>query len=82
MAADINSRAARLTEAQVRGGKTDVIAADYAHMASLLADAAEGDPEEETYGLFPRKGVLQVGADADITLVDMNLEWTVWIKDW
>lgn len=48
MAADINSRAARLTEAQVRGGKTDVIAADYAHMASLLADAAEGDPEEET----------------------------------
>ena len=29
------------------------------------------------YGLFPRKGVLQVGADADITLVDMNLEWTV-----
>lgn len=29
------------------------------------------------YGLFPRKGVLQVGADADITLVDMNMEWTV-----
>lgn len=48
LAADINSRTARLTEAQVRGGKTDVIAADYAHMATLLADAAEGDPEEET----------------------------------
>jgi dihydroorotase len=29
------------------------------------------------YGLFPRKGVIQPGADADITLVDPNAEWTI-----
>ena len=48
IAADLNSRAARLLEEQVRGGKADVMAADYAHMAVLLADAAAGDAEEET----------------------------------
>ena len=31
----------------------------------------------KVWGLYPRKGCLQVGADADITIVDMNLEWTV-----
>lgn len=31
----------------------------------------------KVWGLYPRKGCLQVGADADITIVDMDLEWTV-----
>lgn len=29
------------------------------------------------FGLYPRKGTIQVGADADLTVVDLNLEKTV-----
>ena len=29
------------------------------------------------FGLFPRKGVIQPGADADLALVDLRREWTV-----
>ena len=31
----------------------------------------------KVWGLYPRKGCLDIGSDADITIVDMNLEWTV-----
>lgn len=31
----------------------------------------------KVWGIYPRKGCLQVGADADIAIVDMELEWTV-----
>ena len=29
------------------------------------------------YGLYPRKGVIQPGADADMTLVDPSAQWTI-----
>lgn len=29
------------------------------------------------WGLYPRKGVLQVGADADIAIVDLKRSWTI-----
>jgi allantoinase len=29
------------------------------------------------YGLYPRKGVIQPGADADLTLVDPSASWTI-----
>jgi len=29
------------------------------------------------YGLYPRKGALVVGADADITVIDPTARWTV-----
>ena len=29
------------------------------------------------WGLYPRKGVIQVGADADIAIVDLDRKWTV-----
>jgi dihydroorotase len=29
------------------------------------------------WGLYPRKGVIQPGADADLTLVDLRREWTI-----
>lgn len=30
------------------------------------------------FGLYPRKGSLELGTDADITLIDMNKEFTIW----
>jgi dihydroorotase len=29
------------------------------------------------WGLYPRKGVIQAGADADIAIVDLNRKWTI-----
>jgi dihydroorotase len=29
------------------------------------------------WGLYPRKGVIQAGADADIAIVDLNRRWTI-----
>jgi dihydroorotase len=29
------------------------------------------------FGLYPRKGVIQPGSDADIAIVDLNREWTI-----
>ena len=29
------------------------------------------------YGLFPKKGALQIGSDADIVILDPNEEWTI-----
>ncbi|MPM59449.1 L-hydantoinase [bioreactor metagenome] len=31
----------------------------------------------QVFGLHPRKGCLELGADADITIVDMDKRWTV-----
>lgn len=31
----------------------------------------------KAWGFFPRKGVIQPGADADVVLVDMKREWTI-----
>ena len=32
-------------------------------------------------GLFPKKGILQTGADADFTIIDLNHEWTIRADD-
>ena len=29
------------------------------------------------FGIYPRKGTLEVGSDADLTLVDFNQQWTI-----
>lgn len=29
------------------------------------------------YGLFPKKGALEIGSDADITIIDLEKEWTI-----
>ncbi len=29
------------------------------------------------YGLFPKKGALEIGSDADITIIDLAKEWTI-----
>ena len=44
--ADINGRCARMTENLLRSEKTEVFAADYAAIASLLSDALEEDRRE------------------------------------
>jgi allantoinase len=33
------------------------------------------------FGLYPRKGTLSIGADADMTLLDPTAEWTVTVDD-
>ncbi len=43
---------------------------------SKLADLLSKGPAER-YGLHPRKGTLQVGTDADITVIDPSKRWTV-----
>ena len=46
LVADINTRCARLTEKLLRSEHTDVFAADYAAMATLLADVWEEEQQE------------------------------------
>ena len=29
------------------------------------------------YGLYPKKGALELGSDADFTIIDLNKEWTI-----
>ena len=41
-------------------------------MASLTSEAPA-----RLYGLYPRKGAIAVGSDADFTVVDPDREWTI-----
>jgi dihydroorotase-like cyclic amidohydrolase len=43
---------------------------------STIAEAYAERPAR-IHGLYPEKGSLQVGADADFVVVDMDEEWTV-----
>src|SRR5690606_30258527 len=45
---------------------------DLVHFAELSAT----NPAR-IFGLYPRKGVIQVGSDADLVLYDLDREWTV-----
>ena len=40
---------------------------------SRIAELVSANPARN-FGLFPRKGCISIGADADLTIVDMNLE--------
>ncbi len=40
---------------------------------SRIAELVSANPARN-FGLFPRKGCIAIGADADLTIVDMNLE--------
>ncbi len=51
----------------VRDGKLTI-----KRMVELLSENAA-----KTFGLWPRKGILQVGSDADIIIVDVNNEFVV-----
>ncbi len=33
------------------------------------------------YGLYPKKGALMIGSDADFTVIDLNKEWTIDVAD-
>ena len=41
-----------------------------------VVDCMAAQPSK-IFGLYPRKGCIQPGADADLTIVDMEKEWTV-----
>jgi allantoinase len=46
----------------------------------LLARLVSANPAR-LFGLYPRKGSLQPGADADLTLVDLDADWTMRAAD-
>jgi dihydroorotase len=43
--------------------------------------AVMGEDTAKLYGLYPRKGVLRLGSDADLTIVDPDATWTVRNED-
>ena len=48
--------------------------------ASQLADLCATNAAKR-FGLYPRKGAVRVGADADLALVDMDCRWNYSRKD-
>ncbi len=47
---------------------------------SAIVRLTSGNPARR-FGLYPRKGALRVGSDADVTLVEPNQEWTLCAED-
>jgi len=43
-----------------------------AEIQKLMSESAA-----KRYGLYPQKGTIQIGSDADFSVVDLNKEWTV-----
>ena len=33
------------------------------------------------YGLYPKKGAMEIGSDADFTIIDLEKEWTIDVKE-
>lgn len=33
------------------------------------------------YGIYPKKGAMEIGSDADFTIVDLDKEWTIDVKE-
>ncbi|MBD8664245.1 dihydroorotase family protein [Rhizobium sp. CFBP 8752] len=52
---------------------------EIARRGASLSDYVRWSAESpaKRWGLFPRKGALMVGSDADIAIVDTNLTWTI-----
>lgn len=53
----------------------DAVSRDQLSLATIAEVYAERPAR--IHGLYPQKGALQVGADADFVVVDMDSEWTV-----
>jgi dihydroorotase len=62
-------------ETSVRLFLTNAVNAGHMTLEQYVRAASEGPAR--AWGLYPRKGTIQVGADADLTIVDLELEGVI-----
>ena len=62
-------------ETQMPAMLTEAECGSHVNLRTMCAGASFNPAK--IWGLYPRKGAIQPGADADLALVDLDREWTI-----